>query len=258
MAYEVPQDAIAAERLRHQYLAQLSDPETVALLNKIEMAAGWRCLEVGAGGGSVALHMAQCVGSQGEVWATDLDMRMMDASLPDPPAQLRPLKHDILSDDLPEAYFDLAHARAVMEHLPEPLEALQRMCAALKPGGWLIVEGSEFTSFDKQDMRGPFAELIAEMIKLRDADANAHKAHLNLRMLDMFQQLGLANIDTRGHMWLMRGGQPSIEWLLLALEWGLKDLVPAKLLKDALAQARREDFLAFSPLHISVWGQLPG
>src|SRR5262245_24735854 len=34
---------------------------------------GWRCLEVGAGGGSIAAWLADCVGSEGAVVATDLD-----------------------------------------------------------------------------------------------------------------------------------------------------------------------------------------
>src|SRR5205814_1252413 len=49
-------------------------------------------------------------------------------------------RHNIATDGLPEAAFDLTHARAVLTHLPERWQALQRMVSALKPGGWLLVE----------------------------------------------------------------------------------------------------------------------
>ncbi len=52
--------------------------------------------------------------------------------------------HDIVSDPLPRDPFDLIHARLVLVHLPEREKVLDRMVAALKPGGWLLVE--EFDS----------------------------------------------------------------------------------------------------------------
>jgi SAM-dependent methyltransferase len=53
-------------------------------------------------------------------------------------------RHDIATDPLPEATFDLVHSHLVLVHLPEREKALARMIAALKPGGWLVDE--EFDS----------------------------------------------------------------------------------------------------------------
>lgn len=44
------------------------------------------------------------------------------------------------TEPLPEAAFDLVHARLVLMHLPEREQALARMISALKPAGWLIDE----------------------------------------------------------------------------------------------------------------------
>jgi trans-aconitate methyltransferase len=52
--------------------------------------------------------------------------------------------HNIVTDPLPEASFDLIHARLVLVHLPEREKVLARLMAALKPGGWLVDE--EFDS----------------------------------------------------------------------------------------------------------------
>lgn len=44
-------------------------------------------------------------------------------------------RHDVVADELPEAEFDLVHARFLLEHLPGREGALKKMAAALRPGG---------------------------------------------------------------------------------------------------------------------------
>ena len=48
--------------------------------------------------------------------------------------------HRVVTDELDHAGFDLVHARAVLEHLPARDDVLARLVAALRPGGWLLVE----------------------------------------------------------------------------------------------------------------------
>ena len=55
-------------------------------------------------------------------------------------------RHDLLSDPLPEAAFDLAHARNPLMHLPAWLDALRRLLAAVRPGGWLATSEPDFTA----------------------------------------------------------------------------------------------------------------
>jgi SAM-dependent methyltransferase len=98
---------------------------------------GWRCLEVGCGAGGVARWLSDRVGSDGQVLATDLDPRFVDEQ---PRTNLEVRRHDLLTDPLEEGWFDLAHARAVLEHIPERPRALARMVAAVRPGGCVVVE----------------------------------------------------------------------------------------------------------------------
>jgi trans-aconitate methyltransferase len=39
--------------------------------------------------------------------------------------------------------FDLVHARLVLVHVPDRARALATMVAALRPGGWLLVEDAD-------------------------------------------------------------------------------------------------------------------
>ena len=121
---------------RFAILATLYDGVTCRHLDRFGIGAGQRCLEVGAGGGSVARFMSERVGP-GHVVATDINIDWMSGSQPGN-VELR--RHDIGVDPLPERAFDIVHARAVLTFVPQRRSALMRMIAALKPGGWLLVE----------------------------------------------------------------------------------------------------------------------
>jgi ubiquinone/menaquinone biosynthesis C-methylase UbiE len=56
------------------------DENTRAHLSALGIAAGWRCLEVGAGSGSIARWMAERVGAEGYVLATDIGTRWIQGN----------------------------------------------------------------------------------------------------------------------------------------------------------------------------------
>jgi SAM-dependent methyltransferase len=118
-------------------LEELFDPATVRRLAGVGVAAGWRALEVGAGRGSIAGWLAERVGDQGHVVATDIDTGLLD-ELGD--ARVEVIRHDVLADDFPSNSFDLVHCRALLVHLTDPDRALRRMADWLKPGGVLVAE----------------------------------------------------------------------------------------------------------------------
>jgi ubiquinone/menaquinone biosynthesis C-methylase UbiE len=76
-------------------------------------------------------------GPHGHVLVTDVDTRFLKPSR-GPTLDVR--AHDIDSDPLPDAEFDLIHTRLVLMHVRERDTALARMASSLKVGGWLLVE----------------------------------------------------------------------------------------------------------------------
>ena len=120
--------------------AQL-DPATRRHLLAAGVGAGWHCLEVGAGGGSIAHWLCQVVGPSGRVVATDIDTCI--AGLDAPPA-LELLTHDLTREPLPAGAFDLVHARWLLHHLPDLNAVIERLIGALKPGGLLLIEEPDF------------------------------------------------------------------------------------------------------------------
>jgi SAM-dependent methyltransferase len=122
---------------RFAALATLFDPVTRAHAEELGLTPGWRCWEVGAGGPSVPAWLAERVGDSGYVLATDIDVAWM----PDAAGSgFEVARHDVAADEPPPGAFDLVHARLVLSHVPAREQALERMVAALEPGGWLLVE----------------------------------------------------------------------------------------------------------------------
>jgi SAM-dependent methyltransferase len=114
-------------------------------LDSIGVGEGWRCLDVGAGGGSVTRMLAERVGTTGSVFATDLDTRLLDGLDSD---RVEVRRHDLTEEPLPAEAFDLVSARLVLMHLPARLLALQRLVAAIRPGGWLAAMDPDFTTVE--------------------------------------------------------------------------------------------------------------
>jgi SAM-dependent methyltransferase len=126
-----------AARERLELLELCCDPMTVRHLDQHGVGAGWHCLEVGAGAGSVVRMLCDRVGPEGRVVAVDLEPALL-AGLSAPNLEVR--RQDVVVEPLPEAAFDLIHTRAVLVHIPQRDEVLASLVRALRPGGLLLVE----------------------------------------------------------------------------------------------------------------------
>lgn len=126
---------LAGERQRLTLMSELLDPFERSHIEQLELRQGWRCLEVGCGNGSIAQWLAERVAPSGHVVASDVDISYI-SGVKRPCLEVRQL--DILRDAIEENAYDLVVARALLHHLPDAREALQRMISALKPGGVLL------------------------------------------------------------------------------------------------------------------------
>jgi SAM-dependent methyltransferase len=86
----------------------------------------------------VPAWLAQRVGVDGHVLATDIDVSLLPA---DAPFEVR--RHDVAAEPAPGSQFDLVHARLVLVHLPDRGAALRSMVGSLRPGGWLVIEDAD-------------------------------------------------------------------------------------------------------------------
>src|SRR6478735_12767172 len=141
-------------------LEDVFDPVTRGHLTRLGLASGSRCLEVGAGSGSIARWMADQVGSSGRVLAVDLDPRWTRR---DGRPQLEVRALDLVAQTIPPGPWDVIHERLVLQHLPERLDVLARLVDALAPGGVILLEDFDTGEVRTVDRAGPNHELITRM-----------------------------------------------------------------------------------------------
>jgi SAM-dependent methyltransferase len=126
-------DPAAAERLALS--SAVLDGFTTWRLSSLGELTGRRCLELGAGNGSIAGWLADQAGPSGQVLATDINIRHIPMD-----RGYSVVRHDLTSDPLPDGPWDLIHARLVLRHVPGRHEILRRLAGALAPGGALVIE----------------------------------------------------------------------------------------------------------------------
>ncbi len=129
-----------AARLRKQ--AQLWDPVSLALFDRIGIKKGWRILEIGPGQGSLHVELRRRAGravdavERSPVFAVALDRRCRRDGLG--PGTI--WQTDLISAPLPEASYDLIFTRWVFLFLPNPQAHIRKLVRALRPGGRLAIQ----------------------------------------------------------------------------------------------------------------------
>src|SRR3954454_9362638 len=100
---------------RFEGLERSLDAVSVSHLSRLGVGTGARCLEVGAGGGSIARWLASRVGPHGQVVAFNLYTRCFhhDGC---PQREFRQL--DLSAETLPAGPCDLIHERLALQHIP--------------------------------------------------------------------------------------------------------------------------------------------
>jgi SAM-dependent methyltransferase len=249
----------ARERLR--LLEECLDSGSIRRLDALGVGDGWRCLEIGAGGGSITEWLCRRVGPSGYVLATDIDTRFLDV-LDFPNLEVR--RHNILTDPLPEEGFDLVYARAVLEHLVDRDFVLDRLVSAIKPGGWLLIEDGDYSSW-VPDPRFHAADRYARysVAAFQAVAAAGWDRFYPRRLFRDVRAAGLLNVDAEGRVSVLRSGNTVERFWQLTCTQVRERVVSAGLLTQAemddfLALHDDEDFSCLGPVVLAVWGRKPG
>lgn len=243
------------ERRRLDALGTMYDPGSFAAIERLGIGPGWRCLEVGAGSGTIARWMKTKVGATGTVVATDLDPRFLE---PLGAEDVDVRRHDIVQDPLEENAYDLVHARAVLQHIPQRDVALARMIRALRPGGWIVIE--DITS--PSPLCHPELPVWAKVLGAVDAGLRRNGADpdLGLRLHAMLSAAGLRDVDCSGRVAILHSGTPSIEFVLLSIEhigdrMVAAGAVTADELDQSLLALRNPGYTTAAATMIAAWGR---
>jgi SAM-dependent methyltransferase len=244
---------------RFPALSDAFDAGTQRHLTAVGVSAGWRCLEVGGGGGSIARWLAERVGPTGHVLVTDIDPRHL--RFPDLP-EVEVRVHDIAADPLPAASFDLVHARLVLVHVAEREAALANMIAALKLGGWLVDEEFDSSVFP-DPVLNPGETLLKTHIALsRTLDDRGVDRTFGRRLFSRLRALGLERVASEGRTFMWPAGSPGTAMVRANYSQLRAQMIAAGHLTQVefdrdIAALDDPDFLMPSPVLWAAWGQKP-
>jgi SAM-dependent methyltransferase len=250
--------------LRLAVLGRVKWPSTIALLRRLGVHSGMQCLDVGCGSGAVTLAIAGMVGPSGKVVGFDRNQAVLRWAVD---AATRPGFEHVtfctadVADLQAEDRFDLVFARFLLSRVPDPADALDRMCRALRPGGLLVVEDEEqagqfchpgVVEFSR------YVELAEAALRRRGGDPD-----LGPRLPALFDASGLEGVNLDVVQPTFRGGEgkelPALTMAHLGPELetsGLADVDEVDTLTAALERLGADPNVVVGlPRVYQVWGR---
>jgi SAM-dependent methyltransferase len=242
----------------HQRLTLLEsiyDPGTISRLTALGVGEGWRCLELGAGAGSMTRWLCDRVGPEGRVTAVDLEPMFIER---DPRPNLEIHRRDILAEGFPGDGYDLIHARALFMHLPRRDELIADLAGHLRPGGVILLEEGDCFPLAtcESALHNEVWDHIHAVVTKMGGDW-CWARHLPARL----SAAGLGGVTSIVEGQMYRGGSPWAELMAMSWEQVTPLLVEDGLALEQIAKATAElsDVNRWYPAIalIAAWGRRP-
>jgi SAM-dependent methyltransferase len=210
------------------------------------ISEGHTVLDVGCGPGHATLDLAEIVGPTGHVVALDRSRRFLDVLQGSARARglgnvaIHPVDFDL--GDLPDVRAGAAWCRWILAFVARPRELLERVCAALEPGGAIVIH--EY--FDYGTWRiGPqcpeLSEFVAAVMRSwRDAGG---EPDVGLQVPQWLREIGFVP-TARPIVEIVAPGDRLWSWLRAFIEGGRRRLVELRYLTPSHADAIWRAFTA--------------
>jgi SAM-dependent methyltransferase len=214
---------------------------------------------VGAGTGSLAGALAGLVAPTGSVVALDIDTRFLE---PLSSEHLQVVQSDVTEEPLPDARFDLVHARLLLEHLAQRDRVLSALVQAARPDGWVLIEDFDWSTALVIDPPSAIHDKVATAI-MDLFGRHGYDPTYGRTLPRRLEAAGLVDVGTRAQSMQVRAhGEHGLpQWELLA-----DQLAPGLLAAGLLTSRDLESFhelwhdgdtVCFAPVMVSCWGRRP-
>lgn len=229
------------------------DPQTVEIISRLPLRPDARCLDVGAGAGSMSYWLAERV-PDGSVLAVDIDTSLLDeARTP----RLTVRQGDIEQEEFAPGTFDFILVRGVLSALREPDDLITRAVRWLGPGGWLVAE--DFYFLPAEDAVTPVGRAVIDAY-LRAFRAHGADMRFARRLPARLAQEGLVSVDLNLRPLGPGQGEYENELMRRRLELQGQPLVDsgwvsAEEIAEFISGLDRPEARDVTTFLFSVWGQ---
>jgi ubiquinone/menaquinone biosynthesis C-methylase UbiE len=253
---------------RLQSWARSWEPETEAMLDRIQVQSGWRAVDLACGPLGIIGPLSRRVGPTGSVVASDLNPGMLSAA--QAYAEVNGLQNiefiqaNAYQSYLPRESFNLVHARFMFAPLGQDNLLLDQMIALTRPGGFVVSQESDesgYVCYPPQPAWERLKQLTVGAFTRGGGDYSAGR-----RTYGLFRRAGLQNVQARAACLALPAGSPYRFWPIESalafrprfLEWGLITASELDyLLLECERIARDPDTFLTSFVVIQVWGRKP-
>jgi SAM-dependent methyltransferase len=225
------------------------------------VAPGWRCADLGCGPAGILDLLSRRVGRRGLVVGVEHDPHALLAALAAARGNVRLVPADVRRTGLPDASFDLVHARLVCQETGL-LPLLREMRRLVRPGGVVLLAEPGADPWEVDPAPPDYARLVRRVtrrfLRRRSAIGSALPGRL--------RRAGLLGVRWRRDRLSLRGGHPYAAMPLFALA-GARDVLlgsgavtPARLrqLEAALGRAAADPAVRHRSFPLwHVWGRAP-
>lgn len=262
--YPIARRAGEIERLERQSDALAAD--AAIMLERIGVAPGWRCIDLGCGPGGIAELLSARVGATGRVTGLDADAAFLDHARAR--ARARDLANvdyvqgDAYRTELASASFDLVHTRFVASTAGEPERLLAEAIRLARRGGIVALQEPDIDGLNCYPPHPAWRRLRQALDDVfRAVGANVRLAQDLYRML---RHAGLADVQYRPFLAGFRTGDAMAGYLPATVESVRATLIERRLihadeLDAALAACRAHladpGTVWTYPIVAQVWGR---
>jgi ubiquinone/menaquinone biosynthesis C-methylase UbiE len=250
------------ERLHVQGDALIAD--TSIMLDRIGVAPGWRCVDLGCGPRGITDLLSTRVGPTGRVVGLDADAVFLDHARQH--ATLRGFVNveyvsgDVFHTGLPAGSFDLVHTRFVLSTVGNAEGFLEECARLTRPGGRVAFQEADISTLHCYPSHPAWERLKRALADiLPQAAGNPQFAHGLYRLL---RQAGFEDVQYRPFVVGFRSGDPMADYLPATMESFrsvlVEKVVIASELDAAIAECRAHlaEPGTVSTYHtvVQVWG----
>lgn len=160
---------------------------------------GMDLLDVGCGPGTITVDLAARV-TPGRTTGIDAAQDVIEEArqlATDAPVDFRIA--DVMTGDVPNGPFDVVHAHQVLQHLADPVGALQQMARLCRPGGIVAARDSDYeamTWFPEDPALDAWLDLYRQVARSNGGEPDAGRY-----LLDWARRAGFDDVTPSASVW---------------------------------------------------------